>query len=186
MESLIEEAERLVDGDTARMRDIKQAAVDACQSVQNEIEAGRNIRKYPARYCIADGTYMVGYWAATGRGEEIDAILSMSDEEILADFHCTPEEYAKLMRQVFELTAKLVRTEEAVQDLITICRGHLSNAHDGKVCTRTKRCRDEEARKPNELIHRMVRAEIRADGAQALFRQIRRWIESGRLHQPHL
>ena len=41
-----------------------------------------------------------------------------------------------------------------------------------------KRCRDEEARKANELIHRMVRAEIRADRAQALFRQIRRWIES--------
>ena len=40
MESLIEEAERLVDVDTARVRDIKQAAVDACQSVQDEIEAG--------------------------------------------------------------------------------------------------------------------------------------------------
>ena len=112
--------------------------------------------------------------------EEIDAILSMSDEEILADFHCTPEEYAKLMRQVFELTAKLVRTEEAVQDLITICRGHLSNAHAWEsMYENEKRCRDEEARKPNELIHRMVRAEIRADRAQALFRQIRRWIESG-------
>ena len=49
---------QLVDGDP--MRDIKQAAVDACQSVQNEIEVGAtfaNIR----RYCIADGTCMVGY-----------------------------------------------------------------------------------------------------------------------------
>jgi hypothetical protein len=110
--------------------------------------------------------------------EEIDAILSMSDEEILADFHCTPEEYAKLMRQVFELTAKLVRTEEAAQDLITICHGHLSNAHAWEsMYENEKRCRDEEARKANELIHRMVRAEIRADRTQALFRQIRRWIE---------
>ena len=55
-ESLIEEAERLVDGDTARMRDIKQTAVDACQSVQNEIEAGATFVKYPASHCIADGT----------------------------------------------------------------------------------------------------------------------------------
>ena len=47
MESLIEEAERLVDGDTARMRDIKQAAVDACQSVQNEIEAGATFANIP-------------------------------------------------------------------------------------------------------------------------------------------
>ena len=42
-----------------------------------------------------------------------------------------------------------------------------------------KRCRDEEGRE--RLIHRMVRAEIRADRAQALFRQIRRWIESGKI-----
>ena len=62
--------------------------------------------------------------------------------------HCTPEEYAKLMRQVFELTAKLVRTEEAVQDLIY----HLSWAPVERawesMYENEKRCRDEEARKP--------------------------------------
>lgn len=42
-----DDAERLVDGDTARMRDIKQAAVDACQSVQNEIEAGATFANIP-------------------------------------------------------------------------------------------------------------------------------------------
>lgn len=47
MESLIEEAERLVDVDTARVRDIKQAAVNACQSVQDEIEAGATFANIP-------------------------------------------------------------------------------------------------------------------------------------------
>lgn len=112
--------------------------------------------------------------------KEIDAILNMSDEEVLADFHCTPEEYTKLMRQVFELTAKLVRTEEAAQDMIALCHGHLSNAHAWEsMYENEKRCRNEEARKANELIHRMVRAEMRMDRAQAVFRKIRRWIESG-------
>ena len=47
MEFLIKEAERLVDDDTARVRDIKQAAVDACQSVQDEIEAGATFANIP-------------------------------------------------------------------------------------------------------------------------------------------
>jgi hypothetical protein len=47
MEPLIEEAERLLGGDTARVRDIKQAAVNACQSVQDEIEAGATFTNIP-------------------------------------------------------------------------------------------------------------------------------------------
>ena len=77
--------------------------------------------------------------------------------------------------------AQTLQLIEAVQDLITICRGHsvdLMRIRWESMYENEKRCRDEEARKANELIHRMVRAEIRADGAQALFRQIRRWIES--------
>lgn len=47
MEYLIEEAEQLLDVDTARVRDIKQAAVDACQSVRDEIEAGATFVNIP-------------------------------------------------------------------------------------------------------------------------------------------
>ena len=114
---------------------------------------------------------------------EIDAILSMSDEEILADFHCTPEEYAKLMRQVFELTAKLVRTEEAVQDLITICRGHLSNAHAWEsMYENEKRCRDEEARKPTSRYIVWCEQRYARIGHKPSFDKYAGGLRAGRLH----
>ena len=62
MECLIEEAEQLLDVDTARIRDIKQAAVDACQSVQDEIEAGATFVNIP----LAIASRMALAWLAIG------------------------------------------------------------------------------------------------------------------------
>ena len=64
--------------------------------------------------------------------EEIDAILSMSDEEILKGLPLYARRVCEVDAPGIELTAKLVRTEEAVQDLITICRAPVERARMGK------------------------------------------------------